>query len=73
MDYTSNFPSVLSDEPPALEGTTSCEILAKHLNGIAAGRRAFLQADSSLRIRMALKHNIKPVENHFENGVKLFY
>ena len=31
-----NFPSVLIDNPPALEGQTSSEVIANHLNMIAA-------------------------------------
>ena len=66
-------PSILNDDPPALEGTTTCEVFAKHLNTLHAGRKAFLQAESSNRIRRALKHNIRPVENNFENGDNVYY
>ena len=66
-------PSVLSDELPALEGTTTCEVFAKHLNTLVAGRKAFLQAESSNRIRKALRHNIRQVENIFENGDDVYY
>ncbi|CAL4122102.1 unnamed protein product [Meganyctiphanes norvegica] len=66
-------PSVLHDDPPALEGTTTSEIFAKHLNTLVAGRKAFIQAESSSRIRRALKHNIRQVENVFENGDNVYY
>ena len=66
-------PSVLSDELPALEGTTTSEVFAKHLNTLVSGRKAFLQAESSNRIRKALRHNIKQVENIFENGDYVYY
>ena len=66
-------PSVLNDDPPALEGTTTCEVFAKHLNTLVSARKAFLQAESSNRIRRALKHNIRQVENIFENGDNVYY
>ena len=66
-------PSVLNDDPPALEGTTTCEVFAKHMNTLVSARKAFLQAESSNRIRRALKYNIRQVENIFENGDNVYY
>ena len=66
-------PSVLNDDPPALEGTTTSEVFAKHMNTLVSARKAFLQAESSNRIRRALKSNIRQVENHFENGDSVYY
>ena len=50
-----NLPSVTMDKPPALEGLTTSEIFAGHLNALHSGRRAFLQAETSERIGKALR------------------
>lgn len=68
-----NLPSVLTDKPPALEGTTMNEIFAKHLNALHSGRRAFIQAESSQRIRRALRHQIRSAGEHFEQGESVYY
>ncbi|KAG1673036.1 DNA polymerase epsilon subunit 2 [Nymphon striatum] len=68
-----SLPSVLIDQPPALEGTTMNENFAKHLNALHAGRRAFIQAESSERIRRALRHQIRPSGENFEQGELVYY
>ena len=68
-----NLPSVMVDRPPALEGATSSEMFAKHLNGLHAGRRAFIQAESSERIRRALRHQIRSTGGCFQPGQKVYY
>ena len=50
-----NFPSVLIDNPPALEGKTSSEVIANHLNAMHAARQAFVQAEASEKLRRAIK------------------
>ncbi len=68
-----NLPSVLVDKPPALEGTTISEVFAKHLNSMHAARKAFIQAESSERIRRALRHNIRPSGTVYQPGDKVYY
>ena len=46
----SNLPNILEDKPPALEGTTSSEIVAKHITALHAARKAFIESESSERI-----------------------
>ena len=41
-----NFTSVLVDNPPALEGQTSSEIIASHLNAMHAARAAFVKSEA---------------------------
>ena len=36
-----NIPTVLNNKPPALEGTTSSELISKHLNAIHAARKSY--------------------------------
>ena len=44
-------PCIMSDELPALEGTTSSEMVAKHLNASHSARRDFIAAETSEKIR----------------------
>ncbi|KAK4314174.1 hypothetical protein Pmani_014507 [Petrolisthes manimaculis] len=41
-----------------LEGTTMSETLAKHLNAMHAGRRAFIMAETSEKLRRAIRHQV---------------
>ena len=66
-------PSVCCDDPPALEGTTTSEMFAKHLNALHNGRQAFLKAETSERIRRALRHQIRPIEKQYKTGDSVFY
>ena len=67
-------PSVLHDELPALEGTTSSPIIAQHLNAIANARKAFAQAEISSKLRKALKHPIREYSDVvYQSGDKVFY
>ena len=50
-----NFPSVLTDKLPALEGKTSSEIIANHLNEMHAACKAFIEAEASDKLRRAIK------------------
>ena len=49
-----NLPSVLVNKAPGLEGTTISEVFAEYLNALYSARKAFIQAESSGRIRRAL-------------------
>ena len=66
-------PNVIDDSLPALEGTTISETLATHLNAKHSSRKGFMQAESSEKIRRALRHQVRPVGNKFENGVLVYY
>ena len=68
-----NLPSTLIDKPPAFEGTTISEMFAKHLNALHAGRQAFVQAETSERIRKALRHQIRSLGEQFQTDDKVYY
>ena len=68
-----NLPSVMIDKPPALEGLTTSEIFARHLNALHSGRRAFLQAETSERIRKALRHQVRATGGHFNEGDQVYF
>ncbi|XP_066915082.1 uncharacterized protein [Clytia hemisphaerica] len=68
-----NLPSVIVDMPPALEGTTTSERFYQHLNSLHSGRRAFIKAESSERIRRALRHQLRSHSEIFEVGDAVYY
>ena len=69
-----NLPSVLTDEPPALENFTSSQVVADHLNTISAARKAFVEAESSDKLKRALVRKIRPTTSLiYEVGDKVYY
>ena len=50
-----NFPSDLIYKLPALEGKTSSEIIANHLNAMHAACKAFIKAEASEKLRRTIK------------------
>ena len=57
-----NLPKIMTDQVSALAGTTTSEVLSKHLNALYAARRAFVQSESDERIRRALRSKIRSPE-----------
>ena len=69
-----NMPSVLIDQPPALEPTTSSEIVRKNLDAMHAARKNYIASESSERIRRALRHKVRSyADQHYESGQQVFY
>ena len=69
-----NMPCVLNDEPPALTSTTSSDIIRKNMNALHLARKNYIEAESSERIRRALKHQVRSYADcSYENGDKAFY
>ena len=66
-------PSVLTDAPPAPEGTSISSTFSAHLNTMHAGRKAFIKAEVSERIRRTLRHRIRPWGEYFEKGNRVYY
>ena len=68
-----NLPNIMSDNLPAMEGTTSSEVFAKHLNALHAARKIFIESEANERIRRDLRHKVRASEQVFENGDRVFY
>ena len=69
-----SLPSVLGDQPPALEETDPKDVVAVHLEALRKARQAFVEAESSEKIKRALRHNIRPsVKNIFVPGDTVYY
>ena len=67
-----NLPSVLVSGLPALEEAES-EQTKHHLERMYSARRAFVKAESSEKIKRALRHPIRACETTFENGERVYY
>ena len=68
-----NLPNIMNNKLPALQGTTSIEVFAEHLNALHAARKAFIQTEADERIRRALQNKVRASEQVFENGDRVFY
>lgn len=66
-------PNVMDERLPAHEGTTTSETFARHLNGLHAARKAFIESETSERVRRALRSKVRTSEVRFEHGDKVFY
>ena len=52
-------PNVLTEGLPGMEGKTSSEVLAMHINSLQAARQAFTSSEASEKVRLALKKKIR--------------
>ena len=59
--------------PPALECTTTSESVSKLLFKLNEARRFFIEADSSNRIKRALKSNVRYDNGPFVLGDRVFF
>ena len=59
-----NLPNIMTDQVPALGGTTTSEVLSKHLNALHAAHE---------RIRRALRSKIRSSEQMFDHGESVYY
>jgi len=68
-----NLPSILTDKPPAL-GATQSELIQKKLSAIHTARQNFIKAESSERIKRALRHQVRTYsEEVYEPGDKVYF
>ena len=69
-----NLPSTLTSQLPALRTKTSSELVAEHLNALHSARRAFIQTESSKKIKTALARQTRTTTSKdFNNGDRVYY
>ena len=69
-----NLPTVLSDRLPALEPTTSSDIVRSNLQAIHSARKNFVAAENSDRIKRSLRHQVRTFSDvRYDNGDKVYY
>lgn len=74
MGQNPQLPSVLTNKPPANEEPASSDIMREQLNCMKAARKAFIEAESSDKIKRALVRNIRPgANNKFYTGDIVYY
>jgi len=68
-----NLPSVVSDELPALE-SASTDLVREKLTAIHSARQNFIKAESSEKIKRALKHQVRTyAEEDYVSGDKVHF
>ena len=68
-----NLPSVLTSKPPALRNTTPSQLIAEH-NALNAARKAFVENESSNKIKTALNRQTRTATSkEFFNGNHVYY
>ena len=69
-----NFPAVIENELPALEGVTSSKLIAEHLNAMHRARKAFIETESSEKLRRALRRKTRSATGLiFDIGDLVYY
>ena len=66
-------PGIMTDKLPALEGTTTSEVFAKHLNALHEARKAYIQTEANERIRRALRTMVRAAEQIYDHGDVVYY
>ncbi|XP_078490921.1 uncharacterized protein LOC144747058 [Ciona intestinalis] len=68
-----NLPSTLTDNQPALNGVCESLDVGAHLSALHAARKAFISAESSEKIRRALRKQTRQTGNVFAIGDAVYY
>ena len=68
-----NLPNILTDNLPALEGSTQSEVFAQHLDAMRSARKAFIESESDEKIRRALRSKVRASEQTFKFGDAVYY
>ena len=63
----------MTDKLPALESVTNSNVISTHVNALHSARRAYLEAESSEKVRKALKHKVRVSSTRYNNGEKVYY
>ena len=69
-----NLPTVIGNEPPALEGVSSSKLTADHLNYMHTARKAFIESEASDKLRGALLRKTRTATSLvYEVGDLVYY
>ena len=68
-----NIPSIKTDNPPTLEGSTISSSFAQHINTLHAAHQSYIEAESSEHIHKALRSKIRKFATFFESGCLVYY
>ena len=69
-----NIPNVLTDKPPALDVTNVHEVVRRNINAMHVARQKYVQAESSDKIRKALRSKTRTyVDAEYKTGDMVYY
>ena len=72
--YNTNFPSVLTDELPALSTKAENDVIRTNIEARHTAREKYIQAESSEKIKRALRSKVRNYSDlKYESGDKVFY
>ena len=54
--YNPNFPSVMQNKPPSLEGVIASKLIALHVNALHLARKRFIESEADQKLCRGLKH-----------------
>ncbi|KAK6191181.1 hypothetical protein SNE40_002919 [Patella caerulea] len=73
MGRNPRIPCLMDEKPPALHSSTTSKVFADHLNALHETRKAYIQSESSERIRRALRTKMRVLEQTFNPGDLVYY
>ena len=68
-----NFPSCITNKPPAMEESSTSDIIRCTLSALHKARQSFIQKESCEKLRRSLLYNIRPSGEKVDNGDLVFY
>ena len=69
-----NLPTVFNSKLPALEGVSGSKLIADHLNALHSARQQMIKAESSEKLRRAMKAQTRTHNNiQYLSGDDVFY
>ena len=72
--YNTILPNILKNSPPGLEEIDDSTIVKNNLNAMHSARQQFLKAESSEKLRRALRHNVRESEGQtVQMGDSVYY
>ena len=72
--YNPNFPSVMQNKPPPLEGVIASKLIALHLNVLHSARIRFIESEADKKLCMALRHRTRfSTSKVFQSSDQVFY
>ena len=57
--YNPNFPSVMRNKPPTLEGVIASKLIALHLNALHSARKRFIESEAFQKLHRVLRHKTR--------------
>ena len=57
--YNPNFPSVMQNKPPSLEGVIASKLIALHVNALHLARKRFIESEADQKLCKALRHKAR--------------